>query len=48
MNRHAGRSAGAGRDFTGPIAWMARHSIASNLLMILHRSRVSMRSPFLK
>ena len=35
MNRHAGRPAGAGHDFTGPIAWMARHSIASNLLMIL-------------
>lgn len=35
MSRHTLHPAGDGRKFPGPIAWMAQHSIASNLLMLL-------------
>ncbi len=35
MNRDPGLTGGSGHSFAGPIAWMAQHSIAANLLMIL-------------
>ena len=35
MSRQSWRSAVGGTGFPGPIAWMAQHSIAANLLMIL-------------
>jgi multidrug efflux pump subunit AcrB len=35
MSRQSWRSALGGTGFPGPIAWMAQHSIAANLLMIL-------------
>jgi len=35
MNQPSGPSGHGGRSFAGPIAWMAQHSIAANLLMVL-------------
>jgi multidrug efflux pump subunit AcrB len=35
MSKPSRRSAAGGHGFPGPIAWMAQHSIAANLLMIL-------------
>ena len=35
MSDGSGAPGGRGHSFAGPIAWMAQHSIAANLLMIL-------------
>ena len=35
MTLRTGSAGTAGRPFAGPVAWMAQHSIAANLLMIL-------------
>ena len=35
MSRHSKQAGQGGGAFAGPIAWMAQHSIAANLLMIL-------------